>query len=87
MELEPRFLHRCKSDSDKGNDPDEDSDREQPLPVRPVDKPVQRTGKRNVEPEAPVRAAAEPTRGGRGGRGGRGRRDNISGNEGGTLHQ
>ncbi len=51
-----------------------------PPPVEPVDKPVQRSGKRNAAGDAPVKEVSQSSRGGtRGGRGGR--RDDFTGNE------
>jgi len=57
-----------------GNDPDQDPDREPEPPTKAIDKPVQRTGKRNVGSEPP---SSDSSRG----RGGRRGRDNVSGNE------
>jgi plasminogen activator inhibitor 1 RNA-binding protein len=48
-----------------GNDPELDPDREPEPPTKAIDKPVPRSGKRDIGPKAP----AEPSsrRGGRGG--------------------
>ena len=62
----------------QGNDPDEDG---QPtVPVIPVEKPTQRTGKRNAGDEKVTKEPpTAPRGGGRGGRGGR--RGDFTGNE------
>lgn len=43
----------------KGNDLELDPNREPEPPVKVIDKPVQRTGKRNPGPEAPKPAAGQ----------------------------
>lgn len=50
-----------------GNDPELDPDRAPEPPTKAIDKPIQRTGKRNAGPEPPLRAgaAAAAPRGGR----------------------
>ncbi|KAF2718310.1 hypothetical protein K431DRAFT_287816 [Polychaeton citri CBS 116435] len=50
-----------------GNDPELDPNREPEPPTSVLDKPVQRTGKRNAGGEAPVRDAGRTATGGRGG--------------------
>ena len=49
----------------KGNDLELDPNREPEPPVKVMDKPVQRTGKRNAGPEAPSNGTARPAAGGR----------------------
>lgn len=52
-----------------GNDSDQDSDREAPEPIKVVDKPTARTGKRDAPKEAPVVPQGDnAARGGRGGK-------------------
>lgn len=51
-----------------GNDPELDPDREPEPPTKAVDKPVQRSGKRNAGAEGPARDTPRPAAGGRGGR-------------------
>ncbi|KAK4964158.1 hypothetical protein LTR28_003997 [Elasticomyces elasticus] len=51
-----------------GNDPELDSDREPEPPTKVVDKPVQRTGKRNSAADGHPKDAPKPAGGARGGR-------------------
>ncbi|KAK5019598.1 hypothetical protein BJ546DRAFT_367976 [Cryomyces antarcticus] len=51
-----------------GNDPELDPDREPEPPTKVIDKPVQRTGKRNAGAEGPAKDTPRPSGGGRGGR-------------------
>ncbi|EMD01138.1 hypothetical protein BAUCODRAFT_29538 [Baudoinia panamericana UAMH 10762] len=51
-----------------GNDPELDPDREPEPPTQAVDKPVQRSGKRNAGAEGPPEDIERPAGGGRGGR-------------------
>ena len=51
-----------------GNDPELDPDREPEPPTKVMDKPVQRTGKRNAGAEGPGADVPRPAGGGRGGR-------------------
>ncbi|KAF2757869.1 hypothetical protein EJ05DRAFT_369979 [Pseudovirgaria hyperparasitica] len=53
-----------------GNDPELDPDRPADPPVKTVDKPAARQGKRNAPAEAPSKDATAAPRGGRGGRDG-----------------
>lgn len=66
-----------------GNDPDQDDDREPEPPTQAVDKPPQRSGKRNAGGDAPAgRGGARgrgPLRGGSG--------SAVTGNEQGMFHQ
>ncbi|KAK4507572.1 hypothetical protein PRZ48_001307 [Zasmidium cellare] len=50
-----------------GNDPELDPDREPEPPTKVIDKPVQRTGKRNAGAEGPAKDTPRPAAGGRGG--------------------
>ncbi|KAK1054304.1 hypothetical protein LTR74_015907 [Friedmanniomyces endolithicus] len=51
-----------------GNDPELDPDREPEPPTKAIDKPVQRSGKRNGGAEGPPGDAPRTSAGGRGGR-------------------
>ena len=53
--------------STSGNDPELDPDREPDPPTKIMDKPVQRTGKRNAGAEGPASGTQRPAGGGRGG--------------------
>lgn len=50
-----------------GNDPELDPNREPEPPTKVIDKPVQRTGKRNAGAEGPAKDTPRPAGGGRGG--------------------
>jgi len=52
----------------QGNDLELDPNREPEPPTKVIDKPVQRTGKRNVAAEGPAKDAPRPAAAARGGR-------------------
>ena len=76
----------CGADThSKGNDLELDPNREPEPPTKVIDKPVQRTGKRNVAAEGPAKDAPRPAAAARGGRTDAGTCYSLGGWEGGRM--
>lgn len=63
IDINLKIVTNKKLTQDPGNDHDQDSDKEPEPPVKTVDKPVARAGKRDAPKEAPGAAAATTTGG------------------------